>query len=115
MSDLINQQIKLKTNANSGMLNAESKGKPVFYFHGTPGSRFECNIFPEAANSVGARIIVADRPGYGLSDFQKGRRLLDWPNDVAELAVIWESIVCYYGLSGVVRMPRHVLSKSLNV
>jgi len=87
MSDLINQQIKLKDERKLGYAECGNpKGKPVFYFHGTPGSRFECNIFPEAANSVGARIIVADRPGYGLSDFQKGRRLLDWPNDVAELA-----------------------------
>ena len=86
--DLINQQITLKDGRKLGVCKCGNlNGKPVFYFHGaTPGSRFECNIFPEAANSVGARIIVADRPGFGLSDFKKGRRLLDWPSDVAELA-----------------------------
>ena len=85
--DLINQQIKLKDGRKLGYAECGNlKGKPVFYFHGTPGSRFECNIFPEAANSVGAHVIVADRPGLGLSDFKKRRRLLDWPNDVAELA-----------------------------
>jgi pimeloyl-ACP methyl ester carboxylesterase len=87
MSDLINQQIKLKDGRKLGYAECGNlKGKPVFYFHGTPGSRFECNIFPEAANSVGARVIVADRPGFGLSDFKIKRRLLDWPNDVTELA-----------------------------
>jgi pimeloyl-ACP methyl ester carboxylesterase len=35
---------------------------------------------------LGARIITIDRPGFGLSDFQPGRTLLDWPADVAQLA-----------------------------
>ena len=87
MSDLLNQQIPLKDGRKLGYAECGNlKGKPVFYFHGTPGSRFECNILTEAANSIGARIIVADRPGFGLSDFKKGRQLLDWPNDVTELA-----------------------------
>src|SRR5271157_2358409 len=87
MPDLTNQEIKLKDGRKLGYTECGNpQGKPVFYFHGTPGSRIECNIFLEAANSIGARIIVADRPGFGLSDFQKGRRILDWPNDVAELA-----------------------------
>lgn len=74
MSDLLNQQITLKDRRKLGYAECGNlKGKPVFYFHGTPGSLFECNILTEAANSVGARIIVADRPGFGLSDFKKGR------------------------------------------
>jgi len=32
------------------------------------------------------RVIAPDRPGMGGSDFQRDRVLLDWPNDVAELA-----------------------------
>jgi pimeloyl-ACP methyl ester carboxylesterase len=32
------------------------------------------------------RAIVPDRPGYGLSAFQRHRRLLDWPADVEQLA-----------------------------
>jgi len=31
-------------------------------------------------------MIAADRPGYGLSDFQPGRRIGDWPSDVEALA-----------------------------
>jgi pimeloyl-ACP methyl ester carboxylesterase len=84
---LLDHQITLKDGRKLGYAECGNpQGKPVFYFHGTPGSRIECNIFPEAANSIGARIIVADRPGFGLSDFQKGRRILDLPNDIAELA-----------------------------
>lgn len=32
------------------------------------------------------RVIALDRPGFGRSDFQKGRSIGDWPNDVAEVA-----------------------------
>jgi pimeloyl-ACP methyl ester carboxylesterase len=31
-------------------------------------------------------VIAVDRPGIGGSDPQPGRRVLDWPTDVAELA-----------------------------
>jgi pimeloyl-ACP methyl ester carboxylesterase len=32
------------------------------------------------------RFITVDRPGHGLSDFQPDRRLLDWPQDISQLA-----------------------------
>lgn len=62
------------------------KGKPVFYFHGFPGSRVEARLMNEAAASHKVRIIAVDRPGMGLSDFQEKRRIVDWPKDVAALA-----------------------------
>lgn len=60
-------------------------GQPVFLFHGTPGSRLEHGALSVLAQT-NTRLIVADRPGFGLSDFQKGRKLLDWPDDVSQLA-----------------------------
>ena len=36
--------------------------------------------------SLGARVIVVERPGFGLSDFQRGCKLLDWPEDVIAFA-----------------------------
>lgn len=36
--------------------------------------------------ALGIRLITLDRPGYGFSNFQPKRRLLDWPQDVSELA-----------------------------
>ncbi|HWZ17533.1 MAG TPA: alpha/beta hydrolase [Ktedonobacteraceae bacterium] len=60
-------------------------GKPVFFFHGLPGSRRQRHPDNSIAIKLGARIIAIDRPGYGLSDFQQGRTLLDWPDDVAQL------------------------------
>lgn len=64
----------------------DPKGAPIFYFHGFPGSRYEARFTGEPANAGGARIIALDRPGIGLSDFQPGRRLTDWPEDVAAAA-----------------------------
>ena len=62
------------------------EGEPGFYFHGHPGSRLEAQFAHEAAALKGLRIIALDRPGYGRSGFQPGRKILDWPNDVAEAA-----------------------------
>ncbi|MBZ0154746.1 MAG: alpha/beta hydrolase [Alphaproteobacteria bacterium] len=61
-------------------------GRPVFYFHGFPGSRREALLAAETARKLGIRIIAADRPGFGLSDFQENRTLLHWPDDVLRLA-----------------------------
>lgn len=60
-------------------------GQAVFFFHGTPGSRF---FHPDdgITHRLGVRLITTDRPGYGDSTFQPRRRLLDWAADVAQLA-----------------------------
>ncbi len=62
------------------------EGRPLFYFHGGPGSRLEGLLFDELNQQLGIRMIALDRPGFGLSDFQKDRTYLDWSNDVSELA-----------------------------
>jgi pimeloyl-ACP methyl ester carboxylesterase len=60
-------------------------GRPVFLFHGMPGSRA---FFPDpsAALEEGVRAITVDRPGMGRSDPQPGHRVADWPADVVALA-----------------------------
>jgi pimeloyl-ACP methyl ester carboxylesterase len=63
-----------------------SEGKPLFYFHGHPGSRFEARFLAAQAAQAGVRLIGIDRPGMGLSTFKAHRRLLDWPDDVVDLA-----------------------------
>jgi len=61
-------------------------GRPVLFFHGFGTSRVICPPDDELARKLGARLIAVDRPGIGLSDPFPGRRLLDWPTDVAQLA-----------------------------
>jgi pimeloyl-ACP methyl ester carboxylesterase len=63
-----------------------AKGHPVLVFHGTPGSRLQVSFDEEPITAAKVRFIALDRPGYGHSTFQPGRRLADWPADVACLA-----------------------------
>src|SRR5436190_19995009 len=60
-------------------------GKPIFYFHGWPGSRLEAAFVHDAAIAAGVRLISVDRPGIGLSTFREGRKFLDWPATLSEL------------------------------
>jgi pimeloyl-ACP methyl ester carboxylesterase len=62
-------------------------GKPALLCHGHPGSRLDAGIIgDDAFRQHGLRVIAPDRPGIGQSDFQPGRRIVDWPADVSELA-----------------------------
>ena len=63
-------------------------GRPVFYFHGFPGSRFEPQSNHEAYLKAGIRLLALDRPGMGESTRKSKRKLLDWPDDVVEVAKI---------------------------
>lgn len=64
----------------------DPRGATVIYFHGLPGSRFECWGGGAAYASLAVRLITVDRPGIGRSDRQSGRAVGDWPNDVVQLA-----------------------------
>ena len=66
----------------------DPSGKPVFYFHGFPGSRFEAQSNHEAFLNAGIQILALDRPGIGHSTRKNKRKLLDWPDDVVEVAKI---------------------------
>lgn len=61
-------------------------GPAVIFCHGVPGSRLQAGLLERAAAELGLRLVAPDRPGMGLSDLQRGRRITDWPVDVAALA-----------------------------
>ena len=61
-------------------------GTPVLMFHGTPGSRLERHSPVDTYHRLDARFIGVDRPGLGRSDPLPHRTLLDWPDDVVQLA-----------------------------
>lgn len=64
----------------------DADGFPVFYFHGTPSSRFEGAFADAAARHHRLCLIAIDRPGFGRSTFQPHRRFAHWPTDVLALA-----------------------------
>jgi len=61
-------------------------GHPVMLCHGLPGTRLQGHPDRSVVASLGIRMIGIDRPGYGLSDYQQGRTLLDWPDDIQAIA-----------------------------
>jgi len=61
-------------------------GRPVFYFHGYPGSRLEAWLAAGAARRLGLRLLAPDRPGFGASTFRPGRTIGAWVDDVVQLA-----------------------------
>src|SRR3954468_19360054 len=64
----------------------DPEGRPVLGCHGSPSSRLERHVEdPHDYVRWGVRFVVPDRPGFGLSDPQPGRRVRDWPADVRVL------------------------------
>jgi pimeloyl-ACP methyl ester carboxylesterase len=61
-------------------------GRPLLFFHGTPGARLLARVAHGVALSRNVRLIAPERPGFGRSDCQAGRRIAHWPDDVAALA-----------------------------
>lgn len=97
-------------------------GRPVLFFHGAPGSRHIHADMAEAVTRRGIRLIAVERPGYGLSDPQTGRSMLDWPGDVAvladalgitQLAIIGFSMGGAYALACAYRLPARVTGVAL--
>jgi pimeloyl-ACP methyl ester carboxylesterase len=75
-------------------------GYPVFGFLGTPMTRL-AHLGSDAPEAAEVRLFLVDRPGYGVSDFQPGRTLLDWPEDVAQLAdALGVERFAVFGMSG---------------
>jgi pimeloyl-ACP methyl ester carboxylesterase len=64
----------------------DPKGFPVFLLHGTPGSRTGPVPRPPLLHQLGIRLISYDRPGYGESTRQPGRRVRDAALDVNDIA-----------------------------
>jgi pimeloyl-ACP methyl ester carboxylesterase len=83
-----------------------STGCPVMFFHGTPGSRLAA-VPAWSADRV-TRIIAPDRPGIGFSDYQAGRTLLSWADDVAQLAD--ELTLSHFAVAGVSGGGPHALA-----
>ena len=87
MKDGADRTIRLRDGRRLGYTEwGDPGGRPLLYFHGWPGSRVEGRLGDEAARAKGVRLIALDRPGMGLSDYLQRRTLVDWPDDVLQVA-----------------------------
>ncbi len=85
MSDV--KEVKLKDNrVISYMEFGDPNGTPMFLFHGWPTSALAGSPNHQAALKTHIRLICPERPGYGASTLKPERTMLDWANDVAEIA-----------------------------
>lgn len=64
----------------------DPRGVPIFALHGTPGSRLVYPPHSEDAVAKRIRLISYDRPGYGGSTPNPGRRVGDTASDIAAIA-----------------------------
>ncbi|MEH1129847.1 alpha/beta fold hydrolase [Micromonospora sp. CPCC 206061] len=61
-------------------------GTPVLYAHGTPMSRLARYPDDRLFADLGVRLITYDRPGFGRSAPDPGRRVVDAADDIATIA-----------------------------
>jgi len=80
------QRLRFQDGSTIGLATwGDGQGRPVFQFHGTPGSRLELFAPEELFRERRIHLVTIDRPGYGLSDYVP-ISLLDWPARVAAVA-----------------------------
>lgn len=74
-------------------LYGPANGRPVIFLHGTPSCRLEANGISSSGllDKTGVRLIVPDRPGFGLSSPAKSRTVLSYVNDL-------EALITHIGL-----------------
>lgn len=68
------------------VFGARDHKRVVFYSHGFPACRIEAAVAHREALAQGITIIALDRPGFGGSDWSRGRRFEDWAKDVTLVA-----------------------------
>ena len=79
--------IRLRDGRILGLMETGQKDGPtIIHFHGHGSSRSEVRLLTETATQLGVRLIGIDRPGIGCSDPKPDFRILDWPDDVQEVA-----------------------------
>lgn len=79
--------INLKDGRTIGLARyGHPDGMPVFFFHGFPGSRLLVHPDQALAERHGVQVLALDRPGIGLSTRHPGRRVIDWADDVRQVA-----------------------------
>jgi pimeloyl-ACP methyl ester carboxylesterase len=118
-----NEIFRLRNGRGLGYSDRGSpSGTPLILLHGTPGSRLVEAADERSLKALGIRVIVPERPGYGLSDPQKHGSISDFAGDVAELAnhlaldrfhVMALSGGSPYALACALNLPSQVISATI--
>lgn len=61
-------------------------GRPVYFFHGLPGSRLQAALGHEQAVQARVCLVAFDRPGFGMSDWVEAPTVDHVISDVSNLA-----------------------------
>lgn len=94
-------------------------GNPIFICHGLNSSRLEAKVFDNLFSDNDLRIIGIDRPGMGGSSFQKNRNIIDFTNDITNVAdklmidrftIIGISAGAAYALACAYKIPKRLVS-----
>ena len=81
-----NKFIKLKDGRDLAYSEyGKCSGKPLLLFHGSPGSRILALANYSLLEKYNLRIIVPERPGFGLSTYIRHASISDWVGDVEQL------------------------------
>lgn len=83
-------------------LYGPATGSPVVMHNGTPGTSMLGPRHVSVAEQVGVRLLVIDRPGYGASARQPGRRVVDVVTDVSRIVddLGWDRFAVWGGSGG---------------
>lgn len=94
-------------------------GKPVIHLHGILGCRYERLPDDRLTKNLGVRLIIPDRPGYGLSEYVPDHGYLDFAEDLLELvdqldiqqfSIMGLSIGAIYGSAFAYKTPQRLRS-----
>jgi pimeloyl-ACP methyl ester carboxylesterase len=77
----------------------DPRGVPLLGLHGTPGSRFMFQLAHPIACELGVRLLAPERPGFGISTYQRGRTLASYAQDIADFAAALG--LTQFGLAGI--------------
>ncbi|HEV8087569.1 MAG TPA: alpha/beta hydrolase [Actinomycetota bacterium] len=76
------------------VLVAEGTGTPLIFHHGTPMSKVQFAPWADVAAAAGLRLVTYSRPGYGVSERDAGRTVVDCADDVEAILDALEADRC---------------------
>ena len=116
--------VRLRGGRSIGLAEYGSRtGMPILWFHGTPGGRRQIPpLARRLASEQGVRLVALQRPGMGDSTPHLYRSVLEWADDVGEIAdqlgidrfgLVGLSGGGPYVLACAHRMPRRVVAGAI--